>query len=346
MTNSLFRKRLVIAVIVCLIGIGVIPNINSIDINLNDDNGKNNDIISPIKDNRIIHRDYHNRQKELVKDLSIKNQATIYNDDIIDQHQDDMYTGWASYSPARFAQSFKPKLNKLTRVEIPACRDGHDISGEIIISIHESLDGEALTSASIQAEDISICDPEYYPEWYLFNFPDIEVIPEKTYYIIFTPEQEEHESWVFWWGANSSSDPYIRGESWFDNDVTWEEISFSDNLPDEYYDFCFRTYGYGNNLDVKITGGFRVTVKVKNNGTSPAYNIPWSINIGECFYIRPGDEHQEDEIDQIAAGETYTIRQPRLFAIGKDVTITVAVDNDTIEKTASWILGPLVLGLY
>ena len=342
MTTGLYKKGMVLVIMGLFIGAGVIPNISSIGLNLNDNNGKKNEIIFPIECKRIIHGDYYNCQQELVKYLRIKNKVTNYDDDIIDQHQDDiMNSGTGTCSPAKFAQSFKPRLNNLTRVEVPACRDDYDISGDIIISIHESLYGEALTSASILAEDVNICDPEYSPEWYMFDFPDSDVIPEKTYYIFWTPEQEAHESWVFWWGTENSSDPYSRGESWFNDTLTWEELSFSDMYPDDYYDFCFRTYGYSSNLEVRILGGFRVSADINNNGTATAYDVPWSIDL-EGGLILAG-EHTEGVIDELAPGATKTIRQMTLYGIGM-TTITVTV-GDTTKQATAFILGPLVLGV-
>ena len=207
--KNMLIKALVLAIIVLFIGAGFIQNISGIGFNLNDNNGKKNEIIFPIECKMIIHGGYYNCQQDLVNYLRIKNKVKNYDDDIIDQHQDDIVnSGLSTMITAKFAQSFKPRLNNLTRVEVPACRDDYDISGDIIISIHESLDGESLTSASILAEDVNICDPEYSPEWYMFDFPDINVIPEKTYYIFWTPEQEAHESWVSWWGTENISFTY------------------------------------------------------------------------------------------------------------------------------------------
>jgi hypothetical protein len=84
----------------------------------------------------------------------IENKNMVILDDQIDQSQ----TLWdgagiSNHNPNLIAQSFKPSLNTLTRIQIIACRDGNP-TGNIYGSIRSELDGEDIISASINAEDL------------------------------------------------------------------------------------------------------------------------------------------------------------------------------------------------
>jgi hypothetical protein len=94
----------------------------------------------------------------------------------------------------------------------------------------------------------------------------------------------------------------------------------------------------------EIRGGIRVSAEVKNIGTETAINVSWSIDMDNAWIILRG-ELTEDVISELAAGESETIRQRSLFVIGKDVLITVSAGSDVKYANASWVLGPLVLGL-
>jgi hypothetical protein len=93
-----------------------------------------------------------------------------------------------------------------------------------------------------------------------------------------------------------------------------------------------------------INGGFRVSAEIKNIGTETANNVSWSIDMDNAWIILRG-ELTEDVISELAAGESETIRQHSLFAIGRNVLITVSAATDVKQANASWVLGPLVLGV-
>jgi PKD repeat protein len=92
----------------------------------------------------------------------------------------------------------------------------------------------------------------------------------------------------------------------------------------------------------KITGGFGIQAVIKNVGTGPAHLVPWSIEIKNARIILLG-AHVEGEIYVLGPGEFRIIDHKALFAIGKDVMITVSAGSDAKQATASWILGPLVI---
>jgi hypothetical protein len=102
-------------------------------------------------------------------------------------------------------------------------------------------------------------------------------------------------------------------------------------------------YGYNPSVIIdNVTGGFGVKTVIKNIGDGDAASIPWSIDIyGAWLTLRGG--HAEGIIDVLGTGESETIRHRSMFAIGKDVLITVSAGSDTKQATASWVIGPLVL---
>jgi PKD repeat protein len=93
-----------------------------------------------------------------------------------------------------------------------------------------------------------------------------------------------------------------------------------------------------------IGGGFGIDIYIRNIGNQTAYNVSWSIDIDNAWIILRG-EYAEDVIDELGAGESETVRHSSLFAIGKDVLITVSAGSDVKNTTASWVIGPLVLGV-
>jgi hypothetical protein len=171
--------------------------------------------------------------------------ATIYDystinhtsDDQIDQQQTLMYAGAGPSYPSKLAQSFKPSVNTLTRVQLYLGRD-YSVSGNIKISIRSTLIGPTLTSISISAQSIP------YPDchWVEFNFPDITVVPEQTYYMIFEPSSSDSSS-VVNWGFYNQNDNYHRGSAWsYSPEDGWTYYGPDDNG----MDYTFKTYGKNN----------------------------------------------------------------------------------------------------
>ena len=175
--------------------------------------------------------------KEIDKGISF-----LCHDDGLDQEN----TDWKGAGLAGFtypmAQSFKPTLNLLTRVELIAWRVGNP-QGNLTISIRENLSGTDLTSVSILAENIPL---EYGPPaiWTGFDLPDINVMPEHTYYIVWSHDSWDHDNHVAW-GETRSTDHYPRGEGWWIPDDIWVPRGPNN-------DFCFKTYRWLNNTSPGI----------------------------------------------------------------------------------------------
>ncbi|MCJ7572511.1 MAG: Ig-like domain-containing protein [Candidatus Thermoplasmatota archaeon] len=71
------------------------------------------------------------------------------------------------------------------------------------------------------------------------DLPNISVVPESTYYIVWTTTSGDIGEPFFWWGygkVNPGDDLYTRGSQWLNCDYLWYDVSFAD--------FCFKTFGY------------------------------------------------------------------------------------------------------
>ena len=169
------------------------------------------------------------------------------NTDFLDQEQK-YCCGWAYIidDTKPIAQSFKPTFKTLTRVELMVVKRYNP--GDFRLSIRENLNGNDLTSINLSsdeiAEDLS---------WKVFDFPDIEVIPGQTYYIVCTTyDVASYDAYFCYYGIN---DEYEDGEAWIKSS-SWKEISIS-GFPDP--DFGFKTFG----LDTGIPD---ITLNGPNNG--------------------------------------------------------------------------------
>ena len=211
MTTGLYRKGLVLVIIGLFIGAGVVPSIS--------ENVKN---VSNV--------------------IELEDSITSYTDDQLDQYSTkELNVMWSLGKNYRMpqedsvgAQSFIPTLNVLTRVELYEIEDAEPL-GHMVVSIRNTLYGDDLTSVT------------KYPTsggrfgWYIFDFPDIEVTPGDTYYIVayaYNDGLSEEDGW--WWGSYQSEDIYARGDGYYSTDGG---NSFN-ILTCECHDFCFKTYGY------------------------------------------------------------------------------------------------------
>lgn len=153
-------------------------------------------------------------------------------DEVIDQHQDNFYSGQGysvnvnEYGKAHVvAQSFKPSMTPLTKVDLAILTDNYTTQ-PVVVSIRSDLEGNDLTSITVPPEQI----PQDNISWCSFDFPDITVVPETTYYIIIRSNDTNYAYCVGYNGSNL----YPRGNTWLCYDGNWTA----------YYseDCAFRTY--------------------------------------------------------------------------------------------------------
>jgi hypothetical protein len=141
------------------------------------------------------------------------------------------------------AQSFKPSLNILTRLEVlvwkafvPNCY--------LTITVRDDLNGNILTTAMVHSTTIS---PQG-PQWVMFDCPDIPLIPEETYYIQLNATMDPLDGDFAW--MMSYYNNYSRGQNYGSSDggLNWHYSITGDG---EIVDYSFKTYGF-NNLPPEI----------------------------------------------------------------------------------------------
>lgn len=159
--------------------------------------------------------------------------------DTLDQNQTgNCGNGIDIYNETMYAQSFKPSLGILTKVQLLLSREGNlSVDAKIIVSIRSSLYRMDLVSKSIYANQISD-----QSEWVEFNLDYISVIPGNIYHIVCKTEgcsKADHISWYF-----DIDNPYDGGNVQFSetHGVSWYLLE--QGLSD--IDFCFKTYGRAN----------------------------------------------------------------------------------------------------
>ena len=101
--------------------------------------------------------------------------------------------------------------------------------------IRDDLNGNDLTAKTISADQIS-----KKKKWVSFDFDDITVTPEETYYIVCRSTGGDADNaycWLF-----DYDNPYTRGIAWqSDNSgTTWYDLEEYADLKE--IDFCFKTY--------------------------------------------------------------------------------------------------------
>jgi hypothetical protein len=259
-------------------------------------------------------------------------------DDAIDQEQP-IWTENEGYgihnSNEKMAQSLKPTLNTLTRVQLVAGNFGSP-SGNLFISIRDSLNGDDLASASISVHDIP---PLEQSDWVEFDFPDISVIPEKSYYIIWHADDLwDSSNFVIW--RKHGDDPYLKGRLFWYNGLEWV-----DEYPTE--DFCFRTYGLNNqppntpiiNGPTSGKAGTEYEYKLKSIDSDDddiTYCIDWGADTGEiCIGPYPSDLEVTASHTWISEGE-FTIKVKAIDVYGAEsdwATLEVSMPKNKAMDT-------------
>lgn len=141
------------------------------------------------------------------------------------------------FSPLMAAQEFKPTKEDLTAVALGFFKSDPPSGLEITVSIRDALDGIDLAVKTVGADLIK---KNFKETWLMFDFPDITVIPENTYYIVCSVNGGvTNESILWFFNINNQ---YERGIAWFSGDSgeTWFD---EENIPDwPQIDYCFITY--------------------------------------------------------------------------------------------------------
>ena len=200
------------------------------------------------------------------------NVSSLIIDDVLDQKQE-LHNREKSIKYGHLvAQEFKPSKTPLTKVCIKI-RKTLVIQEPLILSIRKELDGADLTISSLFGSQIP-----FNTFWIEFDFEDIEVDVENTYYIVVRSTASQS----FWWqiiaNHTGQNDPYERGRLWqsINNGIDWE------SLDDEsyFFDCTFKTYTYDSKSDLHCSGSFSWTNVTPNDVVTTILTVE---NIGTPF---------------------------------------------------------------
>ena len=198
------------------------------------------------KEIKTVNTDFVAVSKLKSNDLKLDEIIVDYsgNGDVLDQQQPTSCGHAYSITNQQWlAQSFKPSLEVLTRVKLWIFKAGNPPDDEeITVSIRENLDESDKVTLSIDASPIS-------NQWVEFDFTDMVLTPDDTYYIVVRANGGDVVncySWVF-----DINNPYERGEGWFsiDGGSNWY-LADTPDWPES--DCCFKTYGYDRNQPPNI----------------------------------------------------------------------------------------------
>ena len=157
-----------------------------------------------------------------------------------DQYQTDDYAyGMVICPDFHVAQEFKPTKEDLTAVALYFFNLEAPSNTDITVSIRDSLDGVDLTTKTINADDKKIRTSR----WVMFDFDDITIIPEETYYIVCYASDGVADNCYCWlFDVGNKYDRGIAyqslnsGETWYDLEDAFGDPEFLE------IDLCFITY--------------------------------------------------------------------------------------------------------
>jgi len=161
-----------------------------------------------------------------------------------DQYQTDYYShaGMVIAPLYHVAQEFKPTKEDLTAVALNFYNFDAPSNIDITVSIRDSLDGVDLTTKTISADDKKIKTDGI---WVMFDFDDITIIPEETYYIVcYASDGAEDPPNCYCWFFDVAN-KYDRGIAWesYDSGETWTDLEDPGWGPEWVeIDLCFITY--------------------------------------------------------------------------------------------------------
>jgi len=179
------------------------------------------------------------------------------------------------------AQSFQPTVKTLTSVELYIKRNEQATNGRLTVSIREDLTGEDKTKIDLENEKISTA-----LSWVKFDFPDMHVEPDETYYIVVRPilaSRRGEPGDCYYWGAGRNTN-YNRGIAHGSRDGgrSW--------VDDRTRDFCFKTYGDGEINNPPIANpdfaetyqGVTVAIDVLANDIDPENDTISIVKVGRA----------------------------------------------------------------
>ena len=224
---GLYKKGLIFTIILFFISAGIVPNIGGTV-----ENKSGGLLVKQISAGQ-------DTSHQLLIDVQETHDLTYYGYEL-DQFQND--EGNIGFDVGYFylAQSFKPSMTPLVKIDL----FGYATSNynPLEVSIREYADGDDLTCISLPGTEI----PSHLA-WFECDFQDIEVEPEKTYYIVISQIGDGKYNWQ---GTQGNEQHYDRGFGYSRQEGTQGWTNLSELFLN--FDFCFKTYSYGGNLPPNI----------------------------------------------------------------------------------------------
>jgi hypothetical protein len=212
----------------------------------------------------------------------------------IDQYQNNVGGFNMIIGNFKIAQSFKPSLSPLVKIDLFgfSSYDGKSLE----VSIRNDLFGDDLTFISIPSEDIP-----RQGSWFECDFSDIDVEINETYYLIIN----QVGNGQFIWYGNQNNDFYPDGYCYSNDENTQEWVNLSKIF--ENLDFCFKTYSYGDNLppESPVINGSN-TGKIDEDYIYEFYSIDPEGN-DVLFRVDWGDNSSTQWFGPFDSGEIVTI---------------------------------------
>ena len=124
------------------------------------------------------------------------------------------------------AQSFKPSVTRLSKVQLKLFKYNGAPTYDLEFSVREQLDGVELATVIKTPGEIS-------NGWNEFDFSDLEVEIDKTYYLVCQGDGGQGNDPIYCWYCTDTN-PYDRGMVHIYNYGNWHSVPA--------FDCCFRTY--------------------------------------------------------------------------------------------------------
>ena len=175
------------------------------------------------------------------------------------------------------AQSFIPEKDIITQVKLYMGISLDEEGQAINVSIRKDLNGTDLTKTTYYPDPLTYA---YLPNGYFtFDFPDIQVTPGETYYIVIESSIREKEG--FRSGLNiifGKTDLYDKGE-----------LNFSRDDGETWY-----TYEPGENIKF-VTYGYNIDDNSKPHTPRRPYGpVEFKKNTEQTFFVKTTDAENDD----------------------------------------------------
>ena len=155
--------------------------------------------------------------------------VTMENQREVDQRQVEYYRSSTINATEWVAQSFKPSLNKISKVELNI--HAWNEAPSVTMAIKQNLSSDNLVSTTELIEP----SQDWNSRWISFTFDEISLNPGEEYFIVCRSSAEDHS--VGWTNSGRNNDVYLNGTMYYSEDAgnQWESRNNRDGT--------FVTYG-------------------------------------------------------------------------------------------------------